>query len=70
MWKLEQHRLTPKYFILRSFVLQVKHYHVTYVDDDTEPLKITCQPFNVFTLNSGKSEELIYITFLHAVMEL
>ena len=32
-WKLEQHKLTPKYDILYSFVPPVKSYHVTYVYD-------------------------------------
>ena len=32
--KPEQHRLTPKYYILSSFVPLVKHYHVTLEEMD------------------------------------
>ena len=62
--KSEQHRLIPKYYNPRSFVLLVKQYHVTYEDDD-KPFKITCQYCNGFLRCSGSSVEIIYIKFLH-----
>ena len=33
-WKSEQHRLTPKYEILRSLAPLVKHYNTTLEEDD------------------------------------
>ena len=43
MWKSEQHMLTPKYAILRSFLPLVKHHHVSEEDDGDKPLEIRCQ---------------------------
>ena len=42
-WNIEQHILTPRYYILSSFVPLAKHYHVTEEDDDDKPFKITFQ---------------------------
>ena len=51
MWKSEQHRLTPKYDILYSFVSIVTHCHVTYEEDD-KPFIIFCQCCNAFVRSS------------------
>ena len=67
MWKLEQNRLTPKYDILYSLVTLVKHYHVT-MEEDYNQFKITCQCCNGFVTCYGVNVELIYITFLHAII--
>ena len=67
MWKSEQHRLKPKYDILCSLVLLVKHYFVT-TEEDYNQLKITYQHFNGFVTCYGRSGELLYITFLHSEM--
>ena len=64
MWNSEQHRLTPKYDIMRSLATLVKHYLVTMEEDDTL-LKITCQRCNVFVTFKGRSGELLYIFFLN-----
>ena len=61
--KSEQHILTHKYEILRSFVPLVKHYHVTDVDDDNKLLKIKYQCCNVYARCDVKSVKLLYITF-------
>ena len=66
-WKSEQHRMTPKYDILRSFVPLVENNHVT-EDNDDKPFKITCKSCNKIVRCAVKSVELIYINFLHAVM--
>ena len=63
LWKLEQHRLTPKYENFHPFVPLVKQHHVTYAEDN-KPLKITCQKCNGFLRCSGSSGEILYITFL------
>ena len=62
-WKLEQHRLTPKYKTFHPFVPLVKHHHVNY-GEDYKPLKINCQKCNGFVRCSGSSGELLYITFM------
>ena len=67
-WKSEQHILTPKYDILRLFVPLLKKYHVTEEDDCDKPFKITCESCNGFVRCSGKSGELLYITFLYEGM--
>ena len=64
MWKPEQHRLTPKYDILRSLVPPVKHYFVT-MDEDGNQFKITCKRCNDFETRSVRSGEMLYIIFLH-----
>ena len=64
-WKSEQHRLTPKYDILRSLVPLVKHYFVTMVEDDNQ-LKMTFQRCNGFVTCKGRSEYIIYINFIHS----
>ena len=43
IWKSEQHILTPKYAILRSFAPLVKYHHMSEEDDGDKPLEITCQ---------------------------
>ena len=43
IWKSEQHILTPKYAILRSFAPLVKYQHISEDDDGDKPLEITCQ---------------------------
>ena len=58
--------MAPKYDILHSFVTLVKLYYITEEDDDDKPLKTTYQSCNGFAICSGKSLELIYITFIHA----
>ena len=63
MWKLEQHKLTPKYEIPYSLVHLVNHYFLTMEEDDNQ-FKITCQRFNSFVICSGRSVEVLYITFL------
>ena len=63
MWKLKQHRLTPKYDIMRSLVPLVKRYNVA-IEDDGNQLKITCRRCNGFVKFSGRSGELIHIKFL------
>ena len=45
MWKLEQHRLTPKYDIMNLLMTPVKHYFVNMEEDDNK-LTITCQHCN------------------------
>ena len=65
MWKPEQHRLAPKYDIMRSLEPLAKHYFVT-MEEDYNQLKITCQRCNGFVICSGRSEELLYINFIHA----
>ena len=45
MLNSEQHRLTPRYDIMRSLVPFVKHYFVTMKEDDTL-FKFTCKIFN------------------------
>ena len=57
--------MTPKYYILSSFVPLVKHSHVTEEDDDDKPLKITFQYFNVFLRCAVNNGELLYMIFLH-----
>ena len=57
-------KLIPKYDILRSLVLLVKHYFVTMEGDDNK-FKITCQCHNVFVTFKGRSGEKLYITFPH-----
>ena len=47
MWNSEQHRLTPKYDIIRSLVTLVKHYFLT-VEEDENLFKITFQRCNGF----------------------
>ena len=54
MCKPEQYRLTPKYDILHSLVLLVKHYFVTAEEYDN-PFNITCQHCNGLVTCSGKS---------------
>ena len=54
--------------VFHSFFLQVKHYHVTYVDDDVKLLKINCQNFNLYVIFSFKSGELLYTNLLHVGM--
>ena len=66
-WKSEQNRLTPKYNILCSLAPLLKRYFVTMKEDDNQ-FKITCQRCNVFLICKGRSGELLYITFLHAVL--
>ena len=63
MWKSEHQRLTPKYDVLYSFVLLAKHYFLTMEEDDSQS-KITCQRCNGFVTCSGRSSELLYITFI------
>ena len=41
-WKSTQHRLTLKYYIMRSLVPLVKRYFLT-IEEDNTILKITCQ---------------------------
>ena len=38
------------------------------MDEDENKLKITCQHFNGFVICKGRSGELLYIDFLHAVI--
>ena len=64
-WNSRQHRLTPKYYILRSLVTLVKHYNKTLEDYDKQ-FKITLQRCNGFVTCSGRSRGLLYITFLRA----
>ena len=45
--KSEHHILTRKCDSLRSFLLPVKHYHVTHEDDD-KPFKINYHRCNLF----------------------
>ena len=66
MWKSEQHKLTPKYGILCSLLTLVKHYFVTMKDYDNK-CKRTCQRCNGFSICTGGTGELLYITFLCAV---
>ena len=47
IWRSEQHRLTPKYDIIRSVVPHLKHYHMT-MNNDYNQIKITCQQCNGF----------------------
>ena len=54
MCKSEQHILTPKYHIMRSFVTLVRQYFVTMEEDDNQ-LKITCQRCNDFLTYPGRS---------------
>ena len=63
-WKKEQHRLTPKYEIMRSLMPLVKKYNVT-MEEYYNQLKITFQHYNGFVKYSG-SIGIIYITFLRA----
>ena len=63
MWKSEQHRMKPKYYIIRSFVLLVKNYFVTMEEDDNQ-FKITCKRCNGFVTCSVRSGELLYIIFI------
>ena len=63
MRKLQQHRLTPKYDIIHSFVTLMKHYNMTMEEDDNK-FKITCQRWNGFVTCSGWGGELLYISFL------
>ena len=58
MWKSEQHRLRPKYNIMRSLVSLVKHYFVNIEEDDNNKFKINCKIFNGFVTCSGRSGEL------------
>ena len=67
VWKSEQHRLAPKYYIMPSLVPPIKHYNVNMVEYYNQ-FKITCQRFNGFVTCSGRSGELLYVTFLHAGM--
>ena len=55
--------MKAKYDILRSFVPLVKHYHVT-LDDGYKPITFTCQHFNGFVRSSGKSGEILCISFI------
>ena len=59
IWKIEQHILTPKYYILNNVFSLVKHYHVTEEDDDDKPLKITFQCYNAFVICAVKNGELL-----------
>ena len=65
VWKSKQHRLAPKYDIMCSLELLVKHYFMTMEEDDNK-LKITCQSSNDFVTCSGRSGYQLYITFLHS----
>ena len=65
MWNSKQHRLTPTYDILRSFMTLVKHHYVTYVDIYNKPFKINCKFCNGYVKWVGNIEELIYINFHH-----
>ena len=56
MWKLEQHRLTPKHENLGSFVPLVKKYHINCVDNNSKPFKLTCKNCNRFVRCDEKSE--------------
>ena len=56
--KLEQHRLTPKYNILRSLLPLVKQYFVTMEGGDNQ-FKITGQCCNGFVTCRGRSGELV-----------
>ena len=67
MWSLEQHILTPKYYILRSLVPNVKHYFMT-MEEDGNQFKIICQCCTVVVTCSGRSGELLYITFIRSIM--
>ena len=66
MWNSEQHRLRPKYEILRSSPLLVKKNHVTYSDDNNKPSKITYKHCNGFLRRYGKTGKLIYINFINS----
>ena len=68
MWKPGQHRMTPKYDMLSSFFPLVKNYHVTYVDDENKPFKVTCKNCNGFLRCAIKSGEQLYIGFIHEGM--
>ena len=59
-WKSYQHRLAPKYDILRELVPLVKHYFVTMEKYDDQ-LKVTCQGCNVCLICKSRSREIIYI---------
>ena len=65
IWKSEQHRLTPKYDIMRSLFPLVKNYFVTMEEDDTL-FKITCQHCNGYVTCKIMSVELLCTTFIHA----
>ena len=62
MGKSEQHTLTPKYNILRSLVLLIKHNFVT-MEEDGNKLKITsqgCYKCNIYQVECRKCDA-IYI---------
>ena len=46
-------------------MLLVKNYNVTMEEDDNQ-LEFICQLYNGFVTSSGRSRELLYITFLHS----
>ena len=54
MWNPEQHRLTPKYYIMRALVTLVKHYHVNFYNHNKK-FKITYQCCNGFVTCSVRS---------------
>ena len=64
-WKSQQHRLTPKYYILSLFVTLVKYYQMICVDDNYKPFKITFQRFKRCVIGTGKSVELLYTDFIY-----
>ena len=59
--------MTPKYDVLYSLVSLIKHYFGAMEEYDNQ-FKITYQHCNGFVTFSGGSVELLYITFLHAVL--
>ena len=61
----EQKILILKHNILRSLVPLTKHYFVNMEEDDKN-IKITRKRCNGFVECSGRSVELIYITFLYS----
>ena len=67
VWKSEQHKLAPKYEIMGSLVLLLKHYNFN-VEENGNKFKITCQRCNGCVTCSGGNVELFYINFLHSVM--
>ena len=65
MWNSEQHKLTPNYDIRCSLVPTLKLHNLN-MEENYNQFKFTCQYCNGFVTCSGRSVEMIYITFLCA----
>ena len=58
VWNSEQHRLTPKYYIMTSLVPLVKYYNVT-MEEYYNQFKIICKHCDVCLTYDGWSGELL-----------